>query len=65
MLIPITINGKDYNVVGNVEIDNKNYIAYEDEDNIYINAYTFEDDKLNLLEITDEEKDKVIKELDL
>ena len=65
MLIPIEINGKEYNVIDRITIDNKDYIAYEDEDNIYINAYTIENDKMDLLEITEEEKEKVMKEIGL
>ncbi len=65
MLIPMEINGKEYNVIDRITIDNKDYIAYEDEDNIYINAYTIENDKMDLLEITEEEKEKVMKEIGL
>ena len=65
MLIPIEINGKKYDVVDSVTLNNKDYIIYEDKDNIYVNAYTMEDDKINILEITEEEKEMVIKEIEL
>ena len=65
MLIPMEINGKEYSVIDKINIDNKDYIVYEDKENIYVNAYTIENDNINLLEITEEEKNKVMKEIEL
>ena len=63
MQIPIEINGKEYVITRFIELNGKNYLTYEDEDTIYVNAYTIEDDKLNLLDITELEKQSVIKEI--
>ena len=65
MDLTINIHGKDYDIIDDLVIDGKMYIAYEDENGIYVNAYTTDNDKINLLEITEEEKNRVIKELSL
>ena len=65
MQLPIVINDKEYEVIGTVSFDGKKYMAYEDEETIYINAYEIEDEKLSLLDITESEKERVIKELGL
>lgn len=61
----LIINDKKYKLVKVLNIDNKNYIAYEDEESIYVNEYIFEDNQMKLNEISDQEFDKVVKELNL
>ena len=61
----LIINDKKYKLVKVLNIDNKNYIAYEDEESIYVNEYIFEDNQMKLNEISNQEFDKVVKELNL
>ena len=65
MDLTIEINGKKYNFVDKVNIDGKDYIAYEDENTVYINAYEMKDNNLIILEITEDEKQEVLGKLNI
>ena len=56
-------------IVGMKEMMERQYFVIHalrgDKENIYVNAYTIENDNINLLEITEEEKNKVMKEIEL
>ena len=53
-IFDINIDDKKYSFVDSIHLNGKNYIAYEDNDNIYISEYTIEEDELELLEVDDE-----------
>ena len=53
-IFDINIDDKKYSFVDSIHLNGKNYIAYEDNDNIYIREYTIEEDELELLEVDDE-----------
>lgn len=50
----IVIDNKKYEYVTSKKINNKNYIAYADDNNIFISEYLLNNNKLELLEISDE-----------
>ena len=47
---------KQYNILDKININNKNYIIYEEDKrkDIYASLYEIIDDKIKLIEITDE-----------
>ena len=61
----ITINNKDYELIETVVFDNKKYIVYSDNIQIYINEYNLNGNNLEILPITKEELKKLKKELSL
>ena len=58
-LFEIKIGNKTYEFVDSIHLDGKNYVAYQDKENIYINEFTIEDEKVNFIEIDDSTFDKV------
>ena len=58
-LFEIKIGNKKYEFVNSIHLDGKNYVAYSDKDNIYINEFVIEEDKVNFLEIDDNTFNKV------
>ena len=58
----ITIDNKKYNLVNMVNYNNKNYIAYSDNNNTYISEIIFDNNKYmikdNLLNKIKEEMEK-------
>ena len=58
-LFEIKIGNKTYEFVDSIHLDGKNYVAYQDKENIYINEFTIEDEKVNFIEIDDKTFDKV------
>ena len=50
----IVIDNKIYEYVTSKKINNKNYIAYADDNNIIISEYLLDNNKLKLLPISDE-----------
>lgn len=58
-LFEIKIGNKTYEFVDSIHLDGKNYVAYQDKENIYINEFTIEDEKVNFIEIDDNTFDKV------
>ena len=61
----IKIDNKNYNLIDSVCIDNKNYMAYEDEEKIYISQYIVENNQIKLLTITEKELERVKMEMNL
>lgn len=61
----IKIDNKSYNLIDSVCIDNKNYMAYEDEEKIYISEYIVENNQIKLLTITEKELERVKMEMNL
>lgn len=64
MELPIKVNGKEYQITRWLEINNKDYLTYEDDENIYINQYEVENGNLKLLEVEETEKKVIIKEFE-
>ena len=61
----IKIDNRSYNLIDSVCIDNKNYMAYEDEEKIYISQYIVDNNQIKLLTITEEELERVKMEMNL
>ncbi len=52
-LFEIKIGNKKYEFVNSIHLNGKNYVAYSDNKNIYINEFVIEEDKVNFLEVDD------------
>lgn len=55
----IEIAGKTYEYINNIKYDNKMYIAYMDNDIVYISEYILDGDKLIIKDIDDATFNKV------
>ena len=64
-LFNITFDNKNFTYIDSITIDNKNYVAYMDEDNVYISEYIIEKGDITFLDVTDATYDIVLKELNL
>ncbi len=64
-LFNITINNKKFTYIDSITINNKNYVAYMDDDNVYISEYVMENGDITFLDVTDAIYDRVLKELNL
>lgn len=64
-LFNITINNKKFTYIDSITIDTKNYVAYMDDDNVYISEYVMENGDITFLDVTDAIYDRVLKELNL
>ena len=50
----IVIDEISYNYINSIHLNDKDYVAYSDDDNIYISEYVIENDEVNFKEIDDE-----------
>ena len=55
----ININGKTYEYVNNIIYKGKAYVAYMDDDNVYISEYVINDDKIIFKDISKDIFDKI------
>ena len=58
-MFDIRIDDKVYRFIDSINLDGKNYIAYEDDENTYISEYEIEDHEVQFTPISDEELNKV------
>ena len=61
----INIDGKNYEFLNSTTIDNKSYVAFFDEDTIYIKEYTFLNDNIIFNDIDDATYEIVRKEFNI
>lgn len=52
-MLDIIIEGIKYTYVKSMKINDKNYIAYSDDNNIYISEYEVVDNSISIKEISD------------
>ena len=55
----IVIDDTKYDYVDSIHLDDKDYVAYSDDDNTYISEYVIENEEVNFKEIDDETFEKV------
>ena len=55
----IIINGKKFEYITSKKIDGVNYVAYADENNIYISKFTISNNQINLEPINEELIDSI------
>lgn len=60
----ITIDNKKYNLVNMVNYNNKNYIAYSDNNNTYISEIIFDNNKYMIKDIDDNLLNKIKEEME-
>ena len=58
-LFDIKIGDKTYSFVNSIHLNGKNFIAYSDKDNIYINEFVIDGTKVKFIEIDDNTFDTV------
>lgn len=58
-IFDIRIDDKNYKFVDSINLNGKNYIAYEDDENTYISEYEIEDDEVKFTPVSDEELNTV------
>ena len=61
----INIDGKKYEYITSKEIDGVNYVAYADEDSIYVAKYSIVGKQIKLTPISEETLEKIKGELGL
>ncbi len=64
-LFEINIDNKNYEFVNSINLNGKNYVAYQDNDNIYISEFIIQDDKVDFKEIDEKTFNEVKKALSL
>ncbi|MBR6073074.1 MAG: DUF1292 domain-containing protein [Bacilli bacterium] len=58
-IFDIRIDDKNYKFVDSINLNGKNYIAYEDDENTYISEYEIEDDEVKFTPVSDKELNTV------
>ena len=58
-IFDIRIDDKNYKFVDSINLNGKNYIAYEDDENTYISEYEIEDDEVKFTTVSDKELNTV------
>ena len=58
-MFDIKIDDKNYKFVDSINLNGKNYVAYEDEESTYICEYIIEDDEIEFIPISEEEVNTV------
>lgn len=64
-LFNITFNNMKFTYIDSITINSKNYVAYMDDDNVYISEYVMENGDITFFDVTDTIYDMVLKELNL
>ena len=64
-LFDIKIGNKSYEFVNSIHYNGKNYVAYQDKDNIYINEFIIEEKGIKFVEIDEKTFEEVKKVLSL
>lgn len=62
-LFDIKIDNKNFNYIDSIKINEKNYVAFSDDDNIYVSEYKIIDGDIIFDDVDDLTYDKVLKEL--
>ncbi len=58
-------DNKKYTYIDTIQYNDKNYVAYMDDDNVYISEYTMDKDGFILDDISDELYEILIREMKL
>ncbi len=58
-LFNIIIDGKNYDYIDSINYENENYVAYSDEDSIYISKYTMHDEEIEFMDIDEDTFNKI------
>ena len=58
-IFDIMIDNNKYEYIDSIKLDNKCYVAYQDNDTIYISEYVVENNQVNFLEIDENTFNKV------
>lgn len=64
-LFNIIRDNKKFNYIDSISIDKHNYVAYMDDDNIFVSEYKIVNDDIIFDDVDDITYEKVLKELDL
>lgn len=64
-LFNITFNNKKFTYIDSITLDGKNYVAYMDDDNVYISEYTLKNGDITFFDVSDAIYDHILKELNL
>lgn len=64
-MLDITIDNKKYEYITQINYNGKDYVAYADDDNIFISEYILDNDKVTLKEIDSNLLDIIAKEMGL
>lgn len=64
-LFNIIRDNKKFNYIDSISIDKHNYVAYMDDDNIFVSEYTIVNEDIIFDDVDDITYEKVLKELDL
>lgn len=64
-MFDIIIDNKKYEYVTQIEYNHKKYVAYQDNENVYISEYYFDNDNLILLGVDDNLVEILQKEMKL
>lgn len=58
-IFDIKIDDKNYKFIDSINLNGKNYIAFEDDENVYIKEYSIEEDEVVFTPIDDNELNTV------
>lgn len=64
-LFEIKIDGKTYEFINSITYNGKNYVAYQDNDTIYINEFVINEKDINFLDIDPQTFEEVKKAMAL
>lgn len=64
-MLDITIDNIKYEYITQIKYNGKDYVAYADNDNIFISEYTLDDNKVTLKEVDSDLIDIIAKEMGL
>lgn len=64
-LFNITFDNKKFTYIDSITINGKNYVAYMDDDNVYISEFVIDNGDITFLDVNDLTYDMVLKELNL
>lgn len=64
-IFDIILDNKKFSYIDSITIDKHNYVAFMDDDNIFVSEYTIDNGDIIFDDVDDLTYDKVLKELNL
>lgn len=64
-LLSISFDSKKFTYVDSITLDGKNYVAYMDDENVYISEYTLDNGDITFYDVDDDTYNRIIKDLAL
>ncbi len=64
-LFNITFNNKKFTYIDSITYDEKNYVAYMDDDNVYVSEYILKNEDIIFFDVSDATYNHILKELNL